>query len=172
METLPLKDYAGNGSNVYIRDILVEEQYLLLATDGDGLLIYDTVSKTVVRHFKENGAVGQTTANYIQRVVLDAKANIWLVDDKLRLGSAAYYGFQQLPFVEEVKDKSDYSLSAFQADSTSKSKLIISTPKHTILYDADKIPQLQSLIYYPKARETTQFWQPGTANFTVATNSR
>jgi ligand-binding sensor domain-containing protein len=132
IEVYNFKEFFDTENTVAIRDIQKEGNYLLLATEGNGLLVFDTNSKKIVKQFAANSQDKGISSNYVKSIVTDKHSNVWLATDKLLLGSTTFNEFEKMNFPTEVQNPSVYSLSA-----SPHGKLIISTPKNTLLYDSE-----------------------------------
>ncbi|MGL1886097.1 MAG: hypothetical protein OCD76_06250 [Reichenbachiella sp.] len=64
--------------SMQVFDVLLNGAELYIGTDGGGLYVYDTLSKTIAQHVFDAGRLNSIGSNVIRSIYLDKEKNLWL----------------------------------------------------------------------------------------------
>ncbi len=85
---------------VAIRDLFREGNFLWMATNYHGLLLFDLRKKKIIKQFtRENSSIGM---NKITSVHRDRQGNYWLTGNQLVAASSTFYEFKNFAFGENL----------------------------------------------------------------------
>ncbi|MGL4631421.1 MAG: two-component regulator propeller domain-containing protein, partial [Leadbetterella sp.] len=139
LKVIKLNTLLGESHTINVRDILDEGKGVFsLATDTDGLIVYDFNSNRVLAQYKYNKTSLQgISGNTVRCITKDRMGTHWIGAANLQNASSRFYQFSE--FIQDKNDKTSlrnnqiYSLAG-----TAKNKLLISTENGLSVFDAAK----------------------------------
>ncbi|MGR3810945.1 triple tyrosine motif-containing protein [Jiulongibacter sp. NS-SX5] len=123
----PGKDVRPEG-NVHIYDLLKEGDHLWLATESHGLILFNTKTRKIEKHF--NTSNSSLPFNQVKALERDTQGNYWVIGNQLAVGSPMFYSF-------ETHALSDANLSVYELAKSDKG--VLATSQEGLFeYDAHK----------------------------------
>ena len=136
LKIIKIEELANSPSAIDVRDMFLENnKHLWLATDNNGIMLYDIKANKILATYQKNQTQGLSLgSNRIRHINKDRSGNFWIASNTLEIANPKFYQFKEW-FFDPLNPQSLLQDNIYSLFPTKDKKILASTRLGLSIFD-------------------------------------